>query len=334
MYNSYSNKKSLMKSIKELEKKHTLLEEECVSLRKQVSKLSKIKDDFNSFLENTSDFIYIKDIKHRFTSVSSAFAELTNHKSRHDIVGKTDFDIFPEEDARTYFKEQKKVIEKGIELIGIEEPYHDKEGKLCWVSTSKRPLYNSKREIIGLIGISRDITKTKILEEKLRKKAHYDDLTGLSTRNYFFQKSALILSLAARMNYTVGLFFIDLNKFKPVNDTYGHESGDYVLHVVAKRLNGILRDSDLISRFGGDEFVMLAVVESEQSLNDIALKILTNVCMPITFKNQEIKIGCSIGISHFPIQSKAIEELVRKADEAMYKAKVTGKSTYHMFSNK
>ncbi len=320
-----------MKSTKELEKKLSILEEECDSLRKQVSELSKIRDDFNSFLENTSDFIYIKDMEHRFTAVSSAFSELTNHKSRHDIVGKTDFDIFPVEDAKTYFKEQKKVVEKGSELTGIEEPYHDKEGKLCWVSTSKRPLYNSKGDIVGLIGISRDITKTKGLEEKLKKKAHYDDLTELSNRDHFFQESALVLSLAARMNYTVGLFFIDLDKFKPVNDSYGHEAGDCVLHAIAKRLNSILRGSDVISRFGGDEFVMLAIVESEQNLNDIALKILANVCMPIAFKSQEIKIGCSIGISHFPAQSETIEELVRKADDAMYKAKATGKSTYHMF---
>lgn len=327
-------KKFLIKYKKELEKKVTILEEECCTLKKQVSELSKIRDDFNSFLENTSDYIYIKDMEHRFTAASSAMAELTNHKSRHDIVGKTDFDIFPAEDAKAYFKEQKKVLEKGIEITGIEEPYHDKEGKLGWISTSKRPLYNSRGDIVGLIGISRDITKTKKLEEELKKKAHYDDLTGLSNRDYFFQESTLILKLAERKNYTVGLFFIDLDKFKPVNDNYGHEAGDHVLYSIAKRLNLILRDSDLISRLGGDEFAILAVVESEQILNRIALKILTNVCMPIKFKGHEIKIGCSIGISHFPLQCDNIEELVRKADDAMYKAKATGESTYYMFPNK
>jgi len=321
-----------MASIDKLKVKISALERKCISLEKQITELSKIRDSFNMLLETTSDFVYIKDCEHRFIAASNPFAEITKHKNRQVIIGKTDFDIFPKEDAAFYYQEQKKVIEEGKELIDIEEPYHDINGNICWVSTSKKPIYNCDGDIVGLIGISRDITTKKELEEKLKQKAFYDGLTELSNKEYFLHESATILKLAKRKEHVIGIFFIDLDGFKKVNDTYGHEMGDYVLHTVAQRLNRTLRESDLISRFGGDEFVLLAAAKAEDDLKHIAMKILEDVCRPMLFKQHEVTVGCSIGIAHFPKHSECIEDLVRKADKAMYKAKSAGKNTYRLFS--
>ena len=325
-----------MSNTQELEKLVSHLTDECDRLKNQVSELKEVRDNFIYFFENSSDYIYIKDKEHRFLFLSNALEKITNHDSWQDVVGKTDFDIFPEELAKVYFEEQKMVIEEGKELIGIEEPYYDKNGKQCWVSTNKKPIYSSNGEIIGLIGISRDITKIKELEEELIKKASYDNLTGLLNREVFFQYSSQQLRLLKRNNQASAIIFIDLDQFKPVNDIYGHKAGDYVLVTIAKRLKSNLRDSDIICRFGGDEFVVFTLLDNVKTDTAIvAENILKIISTPILFNENEneIEIGCSIGISHYPKHGDIISTLVKNADKAMYKAKNLGKNTYQIYSS-
>jgi diguanylate cyclase (GGDEF)-like protein/PAS domain S-box-containing protein len=324
-----------MSNTRELEKLITHLTDECDRLKNQVSDLKEVRDKFIYFFENSSDYIYIKDKEHRFLFLSNALAKITNHDSWQDVVGKTDFDIFPEELAKVYFEEQKKVIEEGKELIGIEEPYYDNNGKQCWASTNKKPMHSSSGEIIGLIGISRDITKIKKLEEELRKKASYDNLTGLLNREVFFQYSSQQLKLIKRNNQAAAIIFIDLDQFKPVNDIYGHKAGDYVLVTIAERLKSNLRNSDIICRFGGDEFIVFTLLDNvENDTRIVADNILKIISTPILFNEIEIEIGCSIGISHYPKHGDTISELVKNADEAMYKAKNIGENIYQICSSK
>lgn len=324
-----------MSNTQELEKHIAHLTDECDRLKTQVSELIDARDNLIYFFENSSDYIYIKDIEHRFVFLSNALAKLTNHDSWRDVVGKTDFDIFPEELAKVYFEEQKKVIEEGKELSGIEEPYYDKNGKQCWVSTSKKPMYSSNGEIIGLIGISRDITKIKELEEELRLKASYDNLTGLLNREVFFQNSSQQLRLLKRNDQAAAIIFIDLDQFKPVNDIYGHKAGDYVLVTIAERLKSNLRESDIVCRFGGDEFIIFTLLDNvENDTGIVADNILKIISAPVLFNNNKIEIGCSIGISHYPKHGETINEVVKNADNAMYMAKNLGENTYQIFSSK
>jgi len=304
---------------------------ESEQLKTQMCASCEIRNNFNYFFDNVTDYIYIKDANHRFVAASRSFAQAINHKSRHDIKGKTDFDIFPEANAKTHAKHERKILQGAKSITELEEPYHDSDGNICWFSTRKEPVYDSKKNIVGLIGISRDITKYKKLEKELKQKANYDDLTGIASRNYFFEESELILRLAARMEYKLGLFFIDLNKFKFTNDTYGHEAGDAVLCATAERLNNISRSTDIIGRFGGDEFVMLTTVKAKQDLDKIAARVLKEACIPITFKGKEISIECSIGIAFSDMQTENIDELIAKADIAMYKAKAEKKASYQIF---
>lgn len=297
-------------------------------LQKQNKKLLKIKDSFDAFLDHTSDYVYIKDFKHRFVFVSEPFAKITGHKNRYEIIGKTDFDIFPLKDAEVYYKEQKNVIEHGKELVGIEEPYHNEDGELRWISTSKKPLYDSSGNVTGLIGISRDITVIKKLEDELEQKAYFDNLTGLYNRHYFFEKIKSIIKLTKRTQNLLTLFFIDLDDFKAVNDKYGHEAGNEVLRVVSKRLKSIVRESDIICRFGGDEFIILAVAKEKDDLKKIAKKILVAINESIPYLEYQLHVGCSIGISSNAEHTTSIDTLIKKSDNAMYKAKKTGKNNF------
>ena len=311
----------------DIQRENDLLYDELVSLKE-------IEANFIFFLKHTSDYIYFKDINHSFTYASDTFAALTNHSSWRELVGKNDFDIFPEEHAKMYYEREKPIMQEGKELMSVEEPYYDKEGNECWVSSSKKPIYNKKNEIIGLFGISRDITQVKMLKEELTQKAHYDSLTRLFNRAFFLQQSTKYLNLAKRNHQEIALFYIDLDHFKLINDQYGHLAGDSISETVSKRLRKGFRNSDLIGRMGGDEFVLLAFFDGEQeSLEKISEHIIEAITRPIQFNDIELEVGCSVGISHFPEHGDTIDALIAKADTAMYVAKKTQRNSSVLFAS-
>lgn len=321
-----------MNKLSESQKQIIVLQEEINRLSDENRMLRRDTRYFQDFLENTSDYIYIKDKNHRFLFLSQAFARLTNHKHWRELIGKTDYDIFPKDTAELYFKEQRRVIEEGKELIDIEEPYYDPDGKLCWVSTNKKPIFNAQGEIKGLIGISRDITVRKKLEEELKKKAYFDTLTGLVSREMFFVQASQVLRLSKRNNQSSIIIFIDIDDFKSINDNYGHSAGDYVLVAVADRLQNSFRETDIICRFGGDEFVAILPSATHNNLAYLAKKIIDNISNPIYFDGKKLTISCSMGIACFPRHGDNIQELTDRADCAMYEAKRKGKNNFKFLS--
>ena len=285
----------------------------------QLEKLKDIEQIFHSFLELTPDFIYIKDNNHKFTYASNTFAKITGFDTWKDIVGKTDFDIFDKEHAELYFEKEKELILSGEYITNLEEPYYNENNRLCYVSSSKRPMYDSEGNIIGLFGISRDITDRKDLEIKLQEYASFDLLTNLYNRRFFLEQARKILEICKRKEETVVLYFIDLNKFKMINDDYGHEIGDVVLQTISKRLTDTFRKSDLICRLGGDEFIVLTIMEDKSvSTSNIKKLIKKNILKAIEFEDNRFKVDCSVGTSFYPKDGESIEELLSKADRQMY----------------
>ncbi len=321
-----------MDKLPESQEQILVLQEEINRLRYENRMLRRDAEFFYIFLENTSDYIYIKDRKHRFLFLSQAFARLTRHKHWRELIGKTDYDIFPKDTAELYFEEQRRVIKEGKELIDIEEPYYDLNGKLCWVSTNKKPIFDAQGEIKGLIGISRDITVRKKLEEELKKKAYFDTLTGLVSREMFFAQASKLLKLSKRNNQSSIIIFIDIDDFKSINDNYGHSAGDYVLVTVADRLQNGFRETDIISRFGGDEFVAILPSATHSNLAYLAKKVIDNISNPIYFNGTKLTISCSMGIACFPRHGDNIQELTDRADSAMYEAKRKGKNNFKFLS--
>lgn len=209
----------------------------------------------------------------------------------------------------------------GNEIIGLEEPYYS-EGKLCYTIASKKLMYDENNEIIGLFGINKDITKRKELELKLKEHANYDSLTELYNRRMFLEQSNKLLELCRREREEAVIYFIDLNDFKIINDNHGHEAGDMVLRTIAKRLKESFRSSDLVCRFGGDEFIIFTISNDEKTANDtIKEHIQKNVSKEIVFNENTFKISCSIGISSFPNDGLDMEKLISIADKDMYKNK-------------
>lgn len=181
------------------------------------------------------------------------------------------------------------------------------------------------------IGIVRDIKERKEAEQKIAHLAHHDFLTGLPNRAYFSEILNHSIAITKRVGANLAVLFLDLDGFKKINDTLGHEAGDLLLQGVAQRLRATVRESDTVARIGGDEFVLLLErVESTDSAVTVAQKIIANLAAPFDLNGTPGYIGVSIGIAIFPQHGELAERLLRRADEAMYQAKQNGKNTYRI----
>lgn len=187
-------------------------------------------------------------------------------------------------------------------------------------------------EIMEMVGSMIDITERKKAEETIRYMAHYDSLTNLPNRTLFHEKLAEAMLKAKQKDEKIGVMFIDLDRFKNINDTLGHSIGDVLLQAVANRLICCLRKEDSVSRLGGDEFAIFLTGATHKEAGEIAQRIITSMSESITLDHIEIFITPSIGISMYPDDGDDIEALLKHADAAMYLAKEQGKNNYQFFS--
>lgn len=216
---------------------------------------------------------------------------------------------------------------RGEELIKTKDD--DEYHVVITVSASLNESTNS----IYFVCIFTDITAQKHAEKELRYLASYDHLTGLPNRSLLLDRIQHAMDYSARMSKSIALFFIDLDKFKQVNDSLGHDCGDLLLQEVTKRLGSVLRVDDTIARLGGDEFViLLESFRGNSQLGRIAQKIITIISEPVELKGSKVVIGASIGISLFPEDAKNSDELLRNADVAMYHSKQLGRNTFQFFT--
>ncbi len=184
-----------------------------------------------------------------------------------------------------------------------------------------------------MVVLARDITRRQQAEEKVKQLATHDSLTGLHNRLLFADLTLQAISNARRNHTKIALFFVDLDNFKPVNDSLGHNAGDQILKRVANRLKDNFRESDTIGRHGGDEFtLLLSNLKEDTKASVMADKVLKVMSMPFVINDENVTIGCSIGIALFPEHGETLEALLENADAAMYLAKAEGGNTYKFAS--
>ena len=200
-----------------------------------------------------------------------------------------------------------------------------------WLSISA--LCDDEGKPTEYVSVFSDITNRKEAEAHIRHQAYYDALTQLPNRNLLLDRLEVAIHTAERDKQTISILFIDLDRFKYVNDTLGHEYGDELLIQVSQRLTDCVRDSDTVARFGGDEFVVLLHnIQTERSATLVAEKIIDRLSQPFTLAGREIVIGASIGLTLFPGESDDPDTLLRNADLAMYRAKQTGRNRFQFFT--
>lgn len=193
------------------------------------------------------------------------------------------------------------------------------------VHFSGSAMYSEEQSLQGIICIFNDITNLKNAENKLRKMAHHDALTGLANRNLFFDRLHHTFSDAKRHDRQFAILYLDLDKFKPINDIYGHDIGDMILKKVSNRLVEGVRSDDTVARMGGDEFVIiLNAINSSKNAEEIAGKVIKEIIAPFTLNGISHDLEVSVGISVFPDDGLDAESLLNHADAAMYDAKKSG----------
>lgn len=431
-----------------------------VTERKQAAeKFSSFNRDFEAFLNQTTDFVYFKDLESRFRFCSQTLAEVTGHKTWHEMLGKHDREVFPPELASVYEAEEASVLAEGKPLLRKVDPYDDAMGQRRYVQTNKWPLFDAAGNIAGVFGISRDITEQKRAEEELRiaaatfnirdailitdsqaniirvnqafqditgyceaealgrnprflssqrhkpafyramwqqllssgswsgemwdkrkngqiypkwltitairdaedaighyvavfsditerksveeeihHLAFYDTLTNLPNRRLLLERLSAALSASVRSHRYGAVLFLDMDRFKVVNDMLGHDYGDLFLIEVSRRIQTCVRDSDTVARFGGDEFVILlegvSKVEEDTSykVSLIAEKIRDSLGKAYLLNEHEYHSSPSIGVCLYRGKETPVEDLLKHADMAMYQAKDAGRNAVRFFS--
>jgi diguanylate cyclase (GGDEF)-like protein/PAS domain S-box-containing protein len=195
------------------------------------------------------------------------------------------------------------------------------------------PVNDSEERCLGIITTCEDISYRKVAEEKIHQLAYYDVVTGLPNRGMFLERLHQTLAQAQRDKDKVNLIFLDLDNFKDINDTQGHDVGDKLLRSVAERLSACMRDSDVLARLGGDEFVVVCpTVNAQESVAAVIQRIMAIFKAPFEIEGRQIYTSASIGIAVYPDDSQDASALFRCADTAMYQAKNDGRAQYRFFS--
>lgn len=283
--------------------------------------------------EHSKDLTYIIDEEGKFTYVSPSICKLTDY-DLDDILQANPGAFIHIDDVGTVLEAIKSAFETPGATIPIKD-HRIRHRDLKWLYFEGSAVcMEADANVDGVVVTCHDVTERKQQEETIYRQANYDTLTGLPNRLMFADRLGRAVLRGQRDHNQVGLLFIDLDGFKKVNDTMGHNAGDDLLKEVATRLSSCVRQDDTIARLGGDEFtVILPSIHGPYDTEIVANKILERVCEPIILDETEVYVSASIGITIFPDDAHDEETLIKHADTAMYEAKAAGRRTYKFFTS-
>ncbi|MFT5675115.1 MAG: diguanylate cyclase (GGDEF)-like protein [Paraglaciecola sp.] len=290
---------------------------------------------FGEAFKQTRDWVFILDKKRRPLAVNEAFSKAfgldTNDKSPNSA-----FLLMVDKTAKWMYYDrimtELKVDSYWQEEDSISMPDGQKHAVLVKINAlADENLGDSN--VAFYVFVMTDINQQKAAEQKLRHMANYDNLTQLPNRSLLLSRIEHAIDYASRRRSQFALFFIDIDKFKQVNDSLGHDAGDNLLTTISQRLTAVTRAEDTVARLGGDEFVLLMEnVKKQEVISDLAEKIMQKINLPISIKGHELRITASIGIAVFPQDAGSPTEMLKHADMAMYHAKENNNERFQFFT--
>lgn len=302
-----------------------------------VADVARLKEEvflLETLMDTIPDSIYFKDRESRFTRINRYQAARFGLSDPAQAIGRTDFDYFTDEHAAQAYRDEQEIVRTGIPLVNVEEKETRVDGSIRWMSTTKMPLRDTEGRVIGTFGISRDITQRKEFEEQLERQAFFDPLTQMPNRALFMNRLQHLFHRAQRASEPLlfAVLYLDVDRFKGVNDGLGHAAGDELLVEISRRLERCVRPSDTLARLGGDEFtVLLEDIASETDATRVADRIHRELAEPLVVNGQEVFSSVSLGIALSSSHYERPEDMLRDADTAMYRAKANGRGRHQVF---
>lgn len=288
------------------------------------------REQLQVIVENATEMICRLSAEGKYLYVSPVSRSLLGY-APEEMLGQNAYEFFHPEDLEK-IRETHAAFQGPVDVYTLTYRVRKKDGSYTWFETiNKSKRDESKGEVVEIIAISRDISKRKELEKELYFQATHDQLTELPTRNLFYDRLGAAIRRARRNKTKLAVLFFDLDKFKQVNDHYGHMIGDKVLKIFARRLSECMREVDTVARIGGDEFAaLLEDLEKAKQVDEILKRIFGCLNPPMTIDSIHLQVKYSVGISLFPDNGEKIDLLISRADKAMYVAKAN-QSVSHYF---
>ncbi len=287
---------------------------------------------FRSLTSLGSDWYWEQDSSYRFTSIAGN----TDLYSGHTIaehVGRARWEIEGYEPPEGGWAAHRALLDAHQPFQDLVFTFRLADASAAYAAVSGEPVFAPDGAFEGYRGIGRDVTQERRAEERVQRLARFDPLTGLFNRPMFFERLDHALAVARRRGTAVALLFIDLDRFKNINDTFGHLTGDEVIRTMAQRLAVAVRETDTLARLGGDEFIVLAEnLASATDASELAQRLVETLAEPVALAGTECHLGASIGIATFPADGDDAATLLKKADIAMYRAKDAGRSNFQFYS--
>jgi diguanylate cyclase (GGDEF)-like protein len=310
------------------ERLQSKLSQKLAQLENQKNRLLESEQRFRDYAEASADWFWEADDQMVITRITSGPGELLS-RNLSDLANMIDFGACPGKAASRYLQDL--AAKQAFQDLILD--FADQQKRPLMIRFSGKPVHDPRGRFAGYRGVGRDITETATLIRKIEYVATHDELTGLPNRSYFWERLNLALTRAKRDAYPVILFYIDVDHFKMINDTMGHDSGDQLLLEIARRIRRNIRDHDTIARVGSDEFVLVIEKTCPTDAHRIVLDILKMFETPILLCGQRIFATVSIGLSVYPDDTDQAQTLVSFADLAMYRAKAKGRNNFHYYTD-
>jgi len=290
--------------------------------------LQESEQKFRLITEHSSDLIRIIDETGIIRYASPSHKTILGYEPE-ELEGKSLFTILHPDDIPFV---QKRLRYKKKERDSLEYRTKTKQGNYVWIESHTSSIFDENDQFVHYIAVARDISERKAYEEKLEQMAFYDALTGVANRRFFQEQLVKQIEQAKQNNTRFALMYLDFDRFKWVNDVLGHDVGDELLRNFVARLKACLSESDIIGRWGGDEFtVLLSRVQSKEEAAQVAQQIIENMQIPWNIKNYEFILTSSIGIAFYPEDGQTVEELLSHGDQALYQAKNEGRNKFYFY---
>lgn len=307
-----------------------------ISWRKQAElALQQSEERFRNAFDTAAIGMAIVGLDGRWLEVNGALCRMLGY-SEEELMGKTFVDVTHPDDLDLDLEYVQKLLNGDLEHYQMEKRYFHKTGDIIFVLLSVSLVRNEKGEVIHFISQIEDVTARKSESDRIRQMAYHDTLTGLPNRRLFDERIGHTLAHAKRVGYPIALMFVDVDHFKQINDKHGHDVGDEILKSVADRMTHCLRQTDTLSRVGGDEFVILLTeIKKPEDAESVAEHILETVSQPLHVHTHDFRITLSIGVAIFSgdSETETVSELTKKADLALYEVKSAGRNGVHVFGS-